>query len=179
MAERIPAVFVSAALGCRKYKTAVFNGTAADEDMPMGFAGLFCESRRNCQHGCASFGERAVKRGKTQVIANGQTEAAPRQIGQYRQLPRTVVARLAIALAAGQIDVEHMDLVVAREDVALRIDQERTIGGAIGRYPDRKGTDVHVDAELTRDLAQRGQRWVCLFFDGHSEKLLAIGRQDI
>src|SRR5512139_4072097 len=121
MAERIPAVLVAAALGRRKYKAAVFNGAASDENMPMGFAGLFCKGRWNCQHGCASFGECAVKRRKAQVIANGQTEAAPRQVGQHRELARTVIARLAIALAARQVDVEHVNLVIARENVALRI----------------------------------------------------------
>src|SRR4029078_8686917 len=147
MAERIPAVFVSAALGCRKYKTAVFNGTAADEDMPRAFAALFCESRRNCQHGCASFGERTVKRGKAQVIANGQTEAAPRQGSQHPQLTRTVIAGFAIALAARKVDVEHVDLVVTRQDVALRIDQEGTVGGAVGGHPVGTRTDMTKSAQ--------------------------------
>src|SRR5690242_4216154 len=99
MAERIPAVLVSAALGRCKYKAPVFNGTAADESMPVGFASLFREGRRNCQHGCARFGERAIKCGKAQVIANGQAEPAPWQVGQHRQFARTVIARLAVALA--------------------------------------------------------------------------------
>src|SRR6185312_9532811 len=134
MAERVPAVLMPAALGGRKHKATVFNGTAANQNMPVRFAGLFSECRWYRQHGRTGLGECAVKRGEAQVIANRQTEAAPGQIGQHRQLARTVIARLAIALAARKVDVEHMDLVVARENFTLRINQERTVDGAIGRY---------------------------------------------
>src|SRR6187397_1658429 len=107
MAERVPAVLMSATLGGRKYKAAVFNGAATNENMPMGFTGLFCECGGDCQHGRTGFGERAVKCGEAQVIADGQTEAAPRQVGQRRQFARAIIARLAIALAARKVDVEH------------------------------------------------------------------------
>src|ERR1044071_3382069 len=121
MTERIPAILVSSTLGRRKYKAAVFNSAAANEHMPMRFAGLLRKCRRDRQHGCAGFGERAVECRETQVITNGQAESAPRQVGQDRQLTRPVIARLAIALTAREVHVEHMDLVVPREDVALRI----------------------------------------------------------
>ncbi len=72
-----------------------------------------------------------------------------------------------------------MDLVVAREDIALWIDQKRAVCGAVGRDPDRKRANMHVNAELTRNLTQRRQRCIGPFFDDHCEKLFTIGGQDV
>ena len=66
----------------------------------------------------AGFGQRAVERREAQVVADREAEPAPRQVGTHRELARPVAARLAIALAVGEIDVEHVDLVVARDDLA-------------------------------------------------------------
>ena len=53
----------------------------------------------------------------------------------HRDLAGPVVAQLAIALAVGEIDVEHVDLVVARDDLALRIDQEGAVRRALSARP--------------------------------------------
>ena len=53
----------------------------------------------------------------------------------HRELARPVAARLAIALAAFEIDVEHVDLVVARDDLAAAVDQERAVGRLVGARP--------------------------------------------
>src|SRR5690242_715899 len=124
MAERIPAILVRTALRSRKNKAAVFDRAAADEDMPMCFAGLFGECGWDRQHGSAGFSEGTVERGETQVVAYGHADASPWDVGQHRQFAGPVVPRLAIALAALKVDVKHMNLVVAREDVALGIDEE-------------------------------------------------------
>ena len=58
-------------------------------------------------------GQRAIERRKAHVVADRQPDPAPRQVRDHGGLARLVVGGLAIALAAGQIDVEHMDLVVA------------------------------------------------------------------
>jgi hypothetical protein len=42
---------------------------------------------------------------------------------QHRNLARSVAPRLAVTFAIGQVDVEHMDLVVARDDLAMRVDR--------------------------------------------------------
>src|SRR5262249_16816685 len=55
-------------------------------------------------------------------------ESAPRCLGDDRASARLVGVALAIAFAAGQVDVEHVDLVVARDNAALRIDQEGAVG---------------------------------------------------
>ena len=102
----------------------------------------------------AGLGQRAIERREAQVVADRQAEPAPRQIGKHRQFARPVVARLAIALAAGEIDVEHVDLVVARDDLAVRVDQERAVGRLVGRNLDRQRADMEIDSKLARQLAE-------------------------
>ena len=59
-----------------------------------------------------------VKRGEAKVVADAQAEPSPGQVGKHRFVARVEIARLAVAFAAGKIDVEHMQLVVARGDLA-------------------------------------------------------------
>ena len=99
-------------------------------------------------------GERAVKRGEAQIVADGQAEPAPWQVGGDADFAGTVVARLAIALAAAEIDVEHVDLVVARDDLALAVDQERAVGRFFRQQFDGQRPDVKEDTELARKLAE-------------------------
>src|SRR5262245_37051137 len=120
----VSAIFVSTALRCGKYKTAIFDSPCPHKYVPVRFTGLFRERGWDRQHGCAAFGQCSVERGKAQVVAYRKAKAAPRQIRQHRQLAGTIVARLAVAFAPGKIDVEHVDLVVARRDVALWINQK-------------------------------------------------------
>ena len=128
----------------------------------MRFAGLSGEGRRNGEKRAAGLGERAVKRGEAQIVADGQAEPPPGQVGGDADLARTVVARLAIALAAGEIHVEHVDLVVARDDLALAVDQERAVGRLFRQQLDGQRTDVKEDAELARKLAEGGEARVAL-----------------
>ena len=80
-----------------------------------------------------ALGQRAIQRGKAHVVADRQPDPAPRQVGDHGGFARLVIGGLAIALAAGQIDVEHVDLVVAGEHVAVGPDQERAVDGALRR----------------------------------------------
>ena len=91
----------------------------------MRLAGLSGEGGRDGEKRAAGLGQRPVERREAQIVADGQAEPAPRQVGGDADFAGTVAARLAIALAAGEIDVEHVDLVVARDDLALAVDQER------------------------------------------------------
>ena len=90
----------------------------------MRVAGLARERRRHGEERRPGFRERAIERGKPHVVAHRQPEPAPRQLGHHGKLARPVGARLPIALAIGEINVEHVDLVVARGDVAFAVDQE-------------------------------------------------------
>ena len=65
----------------------------------MGLAGLSGEGGRDGEKRAAGLGERAVKRGEAQIVADGQAEPPPRQVGGDADFAGTVVARLAIALA--------------------------------------------------------------------------------
>src|SRR5215467_9820881 len=117
-------VLVRSALCGGEHITAVLNRASPDQHVPMRLAGLLGERGRNGDEGAVRFGERPIERGEAQVIADRQAEPTPRQIGGDRALSWSEAVRLAVALAAGEIDVEHMDLVIARHDLARRIDQE-------------------------------------------------------
>src|SRR5215471_17863844 len=113
----------------------------------MRLAGLARERRRDRQIHRARLGERAVERRKAQVVADGHAEPAPGQIGDDAELARTIAARLAIALAAFEVDVEHVDLVVTRRDVTAPVDQEAAVRRLVGRYLHGERSDMDVDAE--------------------------------
>src|SRR5579871_1046474 len=115
MAKRLALVLMQPRLRGRKHKAAGLDGARLQQSVPMSLAGLASKSRRNRQEYCAAFRKRPVERGKPQVVANRQADPAPGQVGNDRGLARLVIGALAIALAAGQVDVEHVDLVVACE----------------------------------------------------------------
>ena len=58
----------------------------------------------------------------------------------------------------GQIHVEHMQLVVARGDLAVRADQIRAIGEAVGVELDGERADMQVDAKLAGERAKPLER---------------------
>src|SRR6185437_7541448 len=117
-------------------------------------AGLLREGGGDRQEGRAAFGKRAVERREAQVVADAEAEATPRQVCRDRDLARTIVTRLAIAFAAREIDVEHVDLVVARDDLALRIDQQRTVHRLVWRHLERQRAGMDPQAVCTRGLAE-------------------------
>ena len=81
MAEGLAAVLVLAALRRREHEAAVLDGARAHQHMPVRFAGLPGEGGRDRQEGGAGFRQRAIERRKAQVVADGQAEPAPRQVG--------------------------------------------------------------------------------------------------
>src|SRR6185312_14336378 len=105
MAVGFAAVLVLAALRGGEDEAAVLDVAGAIEHMPMCFTGLFGEGGRNREEACAGLRQRAVERGKAQVIADGEAEPSPRQVGEDTELARLVIARLAVAFAAREIDV--------------------------------------------------------------------------
>src|SRR5215475_6510552 len=121
MAVSVPPVLVLAALRRSKDEAAVFNGAATDKDVPMRFTGLFGECRGDRQHRSASFGQGTIKRGKPQVVTYRKAKSAPRQVREDSLFAGAVVARLAITFAVREIDVEHVNLVITRRNIALRV----------------------------------------------------------
>src|SRR5262245_29266614 len=179
MAVSVPPVLVLAALRRSKDEAAVFNSAATDKDVPMRFAGLLGECRGNCQHRSASFGQGTIERGKPQVVTYRKAKSAPQQVRKHSLSPGAVVARLAIAFAVRKIDVEHMNLVITRRNIALRIDKERPIGRPLGRKTNRQRADMNVDAKLARQFTQPCERGIRLFGDDCAEEMFAFGRQDV
>src|SRR6266581_9765669 len=121
MAESRASVLVQAALRSGEYIAAVLDGARPDQDVPVGLAGLLGKRCRNGDEGGPGLRERAIERGKAQVVADRQPQPAPWQIGRDRGLAGLEAVRLAIALATGEVDVEHVDLVVARNDLACGV----------------------------------------------------------
>src|SRR5215470_16387218 len=117
MTESRASVLVQAALGSGQHEAAVLDGARPDQDVPVGLAGLLGKRRRNGDEGSPGLRERAIERGKAQVIADRQAQSAPWQIGGDRALTRFEAVRLAIAFAASEVDVEHVDLVITRNDL--------------------------------------------------------------
>src|SRR4029450_8325659 len=157
MAISVPVVLMLAGLRRSKDEAAIFNGAATDKDVPMRFTSLLGECRVNRQHRSACFGQRTIERGKPQIVTYCKAKSAPRQVREHSLFARAVVARLAIAFAVRKIDVEHVNLVITRRNIALRIDKERAIGRALGRKTDRQRAYMNVDAKLTRQFAQCGE----------------------
>src|SRR5881397_2710493 len=95
------------------------------------------------------------------IVADGHAKPAPRRLGDDGAAAGAVGIALAIAFATRQIDVEHMNLVVAGDDAALRVDQEGAVGepllarigaGLAGRvYDERPDEDPRPD--LAREIA--------------------------
>ena len=179
MAEGVAAVLVAPALRGREHERRVLDRAGAQQHVPVRLAGLLGEGRRAREEGRAGLGQRPVQRREAQVVADRQAEPAPGQVGDHGLLARPVAARLAVALAAGEIDVEHVDLVVAGDDLALRIDQERAVGGALRRNLDGERADVKMDAELARQRAERGEACVALLRRGRGQHDVAPVGDDV
>src|SRR5215510_9776390 len=118
MAESRAPVLMQTALGGREHVAAILDGARTDQDVPVGLAGLLGERRRDRDEGGSGLRERAIERWEAQVVADREAQAAPRQIGRHRRLAGLEAVRFAIALAAREVDVKHMNLVVARDDLA-------------------------------------------------------------
>src|SRR5258705_13240905 len=147
--------------------------------MPMGFAGLLGEGRGDGEKRASGLRERAVEGGEAQVVADGESEPSPWQGGGDADFARTVVARLAITFAIAELDIEHVDLVVARDDVALAVDQEGAVRRLFRQQLDGQRADMKEDAELARKLAKGGKRRVVFLGCDRREQPLTLDFQDV
>jgi hypothetical protein len=98
---------------------------------------------------------------------------------QNREVAGTVASRLAVAFAIGEIDVEHVDLVVARDNFPTRVDEKRAVGRLVGGRLHGERANVQIDLELARELAEgRKARVAFLRHDG-GEELVAARHHDV
>ena len=121
------------------------------------------KDRRHGQKIGAGLRQRAVEMREAHIVAHGHAEPAPRRLGDDRMPAGTVGVALAVAFAARQVDVEHVDLVVARDDRAARVDQKRAVRQPVllrgslrlaGRVDDQR-TEQQPRPGLARQLAHR------------------------
>src|SRR6266852_776442 len=110
--------------------------------MPVGLAGLLGERRRDRQKHASRLSESTVKGRKAQIIADRETKPAPGKLGRYGVLAGCVTARFPVALAVGEVDVEHVDFVVTRRDLTLRVDEKAAVHGAIRRNLEGERPDM-------------------------------------
>ncbi len=68
--------------------------------------------------------------------------------------------RFAVALAAGQVDVEHVNLVVARGDGAVGREQYGAVDNGIGIEPDGERADQQPGAAARGQVAEGAERRV-------------------
>jgi hypothetical protein len=125
------------------------------------------------------FRQCTVQRREAQVVADRNAEAAPWQVMHDGELARPEIVRFAVALAVGEIDVEHVDLVVARDNLAARIDQEGAVGRLVGRYLYGQRSDVQPDRELARKLAEHGEAGVAFLRDDCAKQSLTARFHDV
>src|SRR5690625_2919076 len=119
---------MGAALRWCKDEAAGLDRARAQEDLPVRMAGEGGEGGRHGQKTRAFLGKRAVELWKTQVIADAQAQAAPGQLGCDQLLAWPENTRFPVALPVGNIDVEHVDLVIAGGDFAFGRKEEAAIG---------------------------------------------------
>ena len=174
MAVGLALVLVQAGLGGGEHEAAVLDGAGAQQRVPMRFAGLAGEGGRHREERRAAFGERAIQRRKTHVVADRQADAAPGQVGDHSGFARLVIGGFAIALATGQIDVEHVDLVVACDHAAIGPDQERAVDRPLRRGAQRQRADMEMDFQFRRQRAIGLQRKIVLFGGEMLEQRLAV-----
>src|SRR6185312_11984775 len=85
--------------------------------------------------------------GKAQVVADGEPEPAHRSpVDQDHALAGGIDVGFAPALARGQVDVEQVELVVPRTDLALAVDYEPAVGDLAFIDQHRERADVNPDA---------------------------------
>ncbi len=101
MAEGFAAVLVLAALRGREHEAPVLDRAGAISTCQCASPVCLVKAEGMASMMAPGFGQRAVERRKAQVVADRQAEPAPRQVGGHRDLAGAVVARFAIALAAG------------------------------------------------------------------------------
>ena len=88
--------------------------------MPMGHAGDTGEGGGRSQHLRARLGIGAVEHRKADIITDRQPDGAFHARRDHACVAGRDGGGFAIAVAAAEVDVEEMDLVIPRRDCALR-----------------------------------------------------------
>jgi hypothetical protein len=137
----------------------VLDGAGTTEDLPVRRAGRRRERGRHEQHLGAVARESAVELREAQVVADRAAERRERGTRHHRLRPGETRRRFLHRHAAGQGDVEEMDLPVARDDRAGGVDHAaRVMATRIARNRFEQRSHAQHDAELAREGRHRSGR---------------------
>ncbi|MCY1176137.1 hypothetical protein D9M73_163980 [compost metagenome] len=125
MPEGFPRPRMRAALGSREHITLGLDGPRTNQHIPMRRAGHRREGRRGGNQfraGCAQF---AVQLREAQVVTDRQANPPNRCVRHHDPTAISIVIGFTITAAiVGHVDVEQVQLVVARHRFTLVIDQQ-------------------------------------------------------
>ena len=116
----------------------------------------------------------AIERGEAKVVANAHADPAPWGLGHDGPAAGLEHLRFAVALAAGQVRVEHVNLVVVRGDGSLGRDQDRAAGHGLAVEPNGKGAGQQPCPGLYREVAECAQRGMCFLGLGAGANLARV-----
>ena len=144
---------------------AAFDRAGAQQAVPMRGPRDRRKRRRIDQNLRPGLHQRPRQMTKAHVVTSGHTQPETRHIGHHGTGAGPIASGFAIGLAFANLHIEHMDLVVARANVAIRPDQKLPVGKASVRVVrlDRERSDQQPDTMRRRLRPQSGQRDVrCL-----------------
>src|SRR5579883_2554561 len=118
------------ALSGGKNKTAIFDGPGPQKNVPVSLSGDLGECGWSGKKFRPGLREPFELLRKAHVVASGDAEAAPGKLGHIGYPAGGECRRFAIAFAAGQANVEHVNLVVTKHEPAGRIKEVGSICGA-------------------------------------------------
>ena len=130
MAVGAAAVLVRARLRCGHQPAGIFNRACTQQRVPVRLPRRHGKGGWNRQDRCPGATERLEQRRKTHVVADRQPELADRRFDEGRPWSWDVARRFAPAFSRWQINVEQVELVVMRGNLACCIDDEPAIGPA-------------------------------------------------
>ena len=162
MAISAATILVLADLRRRDDKGARLDRAGALEQVPMRLAGWHSESRRNRDQVTRLLPKCLEQSWKPQVIADRQAKPSGRRIDCHHRIAGGIGVRFAPAFPAGKINIEHVDLVIARGHIAGGIDHQRTVGPAPVLAQNRERAQRHPQAAARCRLAYRAQHRIIL-----------------
>ena len=146
VAPGLAAILVAAALGRGEHPRACLDGTRAQQHLPMSLPGGTGEGAGHRQHTRPRLGEQAVEIGEAQVVADREPDDSRCGGGDHGTVAGFVVRRLLPALSAADLDIEHVDLVVARLQLTLRTEEAGAVDRAAVRSEQGERAAQQIDA---------------------------------
>src|SRR5579875_3643128 len=157
VAVGLAAVRMEARLGGSDDVAEVFDRPASEQGLPMRPAGRRSEGGRHAEDLRSAGAQGAVQLREAHIVTDGQSQAARGRFGDDRRFSWRDVCRLTVALLpAGNVDIEQMDLVVARGDTPPIIEQQARRGHPLlARQAQRHGARDDPEPEPPSCLRKR------------------------